>query len=923
MLVAIVFAFTLAPIRAFAEDQDLVVLDSASSTELFTDVNETIAHNEDILWLAETGISEGWRNGDGTAEFRPYANIARADMAAFIARIYRQNDHSTEGEGEFADVTDETAHAADIRWLAASGISTGWMHDDGTAEFRPYHSVARADMAAFIHRLDGIWRDGANISLEDFRANTFDVYINEDHLVTFSVNAISDADIDDSIYVYDEQGTRQCKMNDDGIDGDETADDNVYSGTATLRSDDVKLVNYHAALGATKSNKFEVSFYRDLTKEEFAAFAHLMNDVSSMSFEEVCDYVSNSPEVKTHNIDSDNNIVSFISTSGIGGIWDNSTKLQTENINNMLKGRGGYAINDAAGIDYAAAQALVEQASISAAHNKHDVVALRPFRSTEFRYDDFKTAANLEAKALNGNATIIDDGNVTVETMKNLSSYGTVLIDSHGTLKDRRNPYMLIGEELDEGRFLWDVGYYLRHIGYSADYLSGRIYCTGYRNRLAVGGKFFDRYYSANSLNDSFWYLGTCYSMHNNTISNALTKKGAGSVLGFSEPVTVGYCNKCLFEALTNSMILSADTVANGFNEAQRIYGRAESNGNEMRRSGNPSFKIVDSFDMASSGTLSGKVCRAGDGNAAIANAVIRISQNGSVIKSLVTDQEGNYSTRLPEGQYAIEVSANGYITFVAYNSVTNNEITYIETLLLVEESDEAEGIASGKITDALTGVGLSDVNLAVRSGWNNTASDIITTVSTNQEGDYSISLPLGNYTLYMTKSGYVANTVNIVVQAGETGSQNGTINPVGDVGTYRIVLTWGPEPSDLDSHMVGQLSGGANFWVYYRNKTQFDDEVKVCTLDVDDIDSFGPETITLNPTTDGAYYYYVHDFTESRGIGASGAQVRVYRGDDLVRTFYAPTNSEATNYWNVLAIKNGELIVRNTFTENPEIDYA
>ena len=59
-------------------------------------------------------------------------------------------------------------------------------------------------------------------------------------------------------------------------------------------------------------------------------------------------------------------------------------------------------------------------------------VVLRPFRNTEFEYDDFKRAGDLVAKALNGEATVVDDENVTLDIMKSLSSYGTVLIDSHG-----------------------------------------------------------------------------------------------------------------------------------------------------------------------------------------------------------------------------------------------------------------------------------------------------------------------------------------------------------------------------------------------------------------------------------------------------------------------------------------------------------
>lgn len=763
-----------------------------------------------------------------------------------------------------------------------------------------------------------------NVSLDDFKADTFDIYINEDHLTTFTVKVISDPDSDVNINVYDDQDEYICKMNDNGIDGDEIANDNIYAGTAMLSSEDIKLVNYRAICGITESDQFEISFYRDLTQDEFISFTQLMNTISEMPFEEACDYIANSTEIKSYDIDSDNKIISFVSIYGIGGVWDNSTKQDTDDINNILKGTGEYAIADATGIDYTAAQTLVDRATITTAQSNHNVIALRPFRSTEFTYDDFSTAAHLEADALNGNATVIDDGNVTVEVMKNLSSYGTVLIDSHGTLKDRTNPYMLIGEELDENKFLWDIGYYFQHVGYSADYLSGRIYCTGYHNRLAVGGKFFDKYYSDNSLNNSLWYLGTCYSMHNDSISSVLTKKGAKSVLGFSEPVSVGYCNNCLFEIITNTMIISADTVANGYVEARRIYGTAESNGCELRRTGDALYKIVNRFEIPAEGTLSGKVCRANEKDIAIAGARVRVYQNDSIIKSFITDDNGNYSTKLPEGDYTIEVSAEGYITFEAYTTVIGDETTYLETFLLVDESEETEGIASGTITDALTGNGLDDVNLTVRNGWNNTSfGDIVTTANTNSDGEYSLTLPLGNYTLYATKENYVSNTVNIVVQEGKTSSQNGTLTPISEDDTFRIVLTWGENPRDLDSHVYGHLSNGDSFHVYYDHQYQFDGDAKVCDLDVDDTTSYGPETITLNPTTNESYYYYIYKYAGSGTVASSSAQIRVYHGDDLIRTFNVPTNLGESDYWNVFAIKNGELIVQNSITDYADTNYA
>ena len=118
----------------------------------FEDVDASTAHYREIMWLAENGVSAGWDLGGGKREFRPYANVARADMAAFLARLNRLRGVETTGSKDFIDVFDSTPHASDIRWLAAAGISTGWKVASGS-EYRPYDNVARADMAAFLHRL--------------------------------------------------------------------------------------------------------------------------------------------------------------------------------------------------------------------------------------------------------------------------------------------------------------------------------------------------------------------------------------------------------------------------------------------------------------------------------------------------------------------------------------------------------------------------------------------------------------------------------------------------------------------------------------------------------------------------------------------------------------------------------------------------
>lgn len=122
----------------------------------FRDVNRNTPHAEDILWLAQTGITKGYL--DGT--FRGGDPVYRQDMAAFLRRLARNMQVRGAATwvpmrsdwNRFRDVTPTSPHAQDVLWLASQQVTTGY--PDGT--FGGMIPVYRQDMAAFIHRLDNL-----------------------------------------------------------------------------------------------------------------------------------------------------------------------------------------------------------------------------------------------------------------------------------------------------------------------------------------------------------------------------------------------------------------------------------------------------------------------------------------------------------------------------------------------------------------------------------------------------------------------------------------------------------------------------------------------------------------------------------------------------------------------------------------------
>ena len=138
-------SLALAPSVAQAEE------DSTDDLIRFSDVSEGIQFYDEIMWLANSGVSTGWPVDDGR-EFRPVVPVARDAMAAFLYRLAGSPGFEAPDVSPFSDVPADSQFYTEISWLADAGISTGWVMEDGTRQFRGLDSVARDAMAAFLYR---------------------------------------------------------------------------------------------------------------------------------------------------------------------------------------------------------------------------------------------------------------------------------------------------------------------------------------------------------------------------------------------------------------------------------------------------------------------------------------------------------------------------------------------------------------------------------------------------------------------------------------------------------------------------------------------------------------------------------------------------------------------------------------------------
>lgn len=124
------------------------------------------------------------------------------------------------------------------------------------------------------------------------------------------------------------------------------------------------------------------------------------------------------------------------------------------------------------------------------------------------------------------------------------------------------------------------------------------------------------------------------------------------------------------------------------------------------------------------------------------------------------------------------------------------------------------------------------------------------------------------------------------------------------------VRLSWGAEPNDLDSHLLGNV-GGTGFELYFSNSSVLVGD-QLFNLDVDDTSSYGPEVVTMpGLPSGGSFHYVVHRYSDSGSIASSPARVELNL-QGSTRTFTPPAG-DAQEYWLVFSIDvddNGGVIL-------------
>lgn len=204
------------------------------------------------------------------------------------------------------------------------------------------------------------------------------------------------------------------------------------------------------------------------------------------------------------------------------------------------------------------------------------------------------------------------------------------------------------------------------------------------------------------------------------------------------------------------------------------------------------------------------------------------------------------------------------------------------------------------RFTNALDAMPIKDANVSLEN---------VGEFTTDDTG--IIGLPFlsdGNYLVKFSKEGFISSEFEIRVTMGMVPSYRFSISPEIPPGNLRFVLEWNEKPKDLDIHF--EKKNG--YHISFRDMMNSDDGSVI--LDRDDMNGYGPETITIKDINSSEQYdLYIIDYSNktdklSSGLSKSNAVVRVFDNSGLLYNFTVPKNSRGLR-WNVLKIIDGIII--------------
>ncbi len=303
--------------------------------------------------------------------------------------------------------------------------------------------------------------------------------------------------------------------------------------------------------------------------------------------------------------------------------------------------------------------------------------------------------------------------------------------------------------------------------------------------KFVISPDFIEQIYENNELDGAIIYIGVCEGFGANNIENdafyeSFKKAGADTVIGFCNSVNIGYSN--YFAEKLLYYIAQGYTINDSFKQTVTVLGE---NGNEFwntygatdfKESATPARAVfrgetdVTLFKQKLNGlgTFSAIIS---DYNTKehIENVAVEIKNkdNKELYHLLKTNSNGIFSIDLPEGDYVCTLIHKDYYRKDFEFSVKKDVETVLLEPIYIKSGTEVSGVVIDKATNTpisnatIEAFDSSSVLIMPNDSYENfKKGKLIATTTTDENGNYSLTLPSGQYALAVTHKDYNFNGV-------------------------------------------------------------------------------------------------------------------------------------------------------------------
>lgn len=365
-----------------------------------------------------------------------------------------------------------------------------------------------------------------NITKKGTQLNSLDAdetyfIVNQEASVKFTVNADGSTE---SVNLCTEDNKVIHKMNDDGLNGDDVANDGIYTYILTTKSIQATSMTYHAVADGCASNEVSIFFFEPLTAETATEAENLFKDTQETLVRIEKKYTDDS---------------GYISSDSIPNIMSEAKQYL-----DVLFSDGKILVleygDESIYIKFASGLTLVYEPTIEGVSSGGNDISLT-FSAYQPNPDIFAQGISDLADALANDLSSVSStyhaDEVTLSRIKSLPANQVVLWNGHGGYGPIVKSYLASGEYFD-----WSA-WWLDTTGYYWDCVQDRIIMRSTEkqyNLACFTSKFVDHY--CGDLSNDLIILASCHSGQNSKLADAFLEKGATAVLGFTDTVYTSYC---------------------------------------------------------------------------------------------------------------------------------------------------------------------------------------------------------------------------------------------------------------------------------------------------------------------------------------------------------------------------------------------